>query len=87
MDMARCGLDCDACEYRESTHCPGCRALADGRPFWGECRVALCALGKGYGTCVECPVMPCDTLTAFSYDAEQGDNGQRIENLRRSCGL
>lgn len=81
--LARCGLDCDECSYREKEHCPGCQA-SQGRMFWGECRVAACSIGRRLDSCGDCSSMPCQMLRDFSYDAEQGDGGRRIRNLIRA---
>jgi len=79
--MGRCGIDCEACKYRTQTGCPGCPAT-EGKPFWGECKLAMCCLAKGHAHCGECAEFPCATLNEYAYDREQGDNGKRILNLR-----
>ena len=79
--MGRCGIDCEACEHRTRNGCPGCPA-ADGKLFWGDCRLANCCAGKGHDHCGQCGEFPCTTLNEFAYDREEGDNGQRILNLR-----
>lgn len=76
-----CGLECDTCEYREKCHCGGCIATG-GKPFHGKCDVANCAVSKGVRFCGECADFPCETLKRYSYDAEQGDNGARIEHCK-----
>ena len=79
---AYCGLDCEACKYLESRGCPGCPAT-QGKPFWGECEVAVCCLAKGYEHCGQCPEVPCATLNSFSYgEGEDYDNGERIRNCQ-----
>ncbi len=77
---ARCGIYCGDCDYREKMNCPGCNK-AEGKIFWGECKLAKCSISKGIVNCSECSDLPCAMLTEFSYDKEQGDNGKRIENL------
>ena len=79
---ARCGIECEQCDYREKFKCPGCRK-AEGKIFWGECELAKCSMAKGIDFCYECGEFPCDLLKAFAYNEEQGDNGKRIENLRK----
>ena len=76
-----CGLHCDGCEYVESCHCGGCIATG-GKPFHGHCDVAECAQKKNVRFCGECADFPCELLTSYSYDAEHGDNGERIQNCR-----
>jgi hypothetical protein len=78
--MARCGIDCEACEYRAKMNCLGCQA-AKGKLFWGECALAKCCMDKGHDHCGQCQDFPCDTLKEYSYDSEHGDNGERIRNL------
>ena len=77
---ARCGIYCGECEYREEMSCPGCIKAA-GKPFWGECIIAACCVGKGLDHCGLCADFPCEDLKSFAYDEEQGDDGQRIRNL------
>ncbi len=77
-----CGLSCESCEYREKMNCGGCIAT-EGKPFHGKCDVAECAKSKNRRFCGECADFPCDLLKKYSYDAEQGDNGARIENCKR----
>lgn len=77
-----CGLSCSECDYRESCHCGGCIAT-NGKPFHGECEVAHCAQEKKRRFCGECPEFPCELLNRYSFDPEQGDNGQRIERCRQ----
>ena len=82
-EMARCGLDCGSCDWRERCNCPGCQA-ACGHMFHGDCTVSLCSIGKGLAHCGECPDMPCEALTRFAFDPEHGDpQGSRIEVLRQ----
>ncbi len=76
-----CGLCCKSCEYKESANCEGCIATK-GNPFHGHCKVAECAIGKGRRFCGECAEFPCELLTSFSYDKENGDDGARIESCK-----
>ena len=77
---ARCGIYCGDCEYRVEMHCPGCVG-ADGSPFWGQCSVAACNVGRGLRHCGECDEFPCELLNSFAHDKQRGDDGQRIRNL------
>ncbi len=77
-----CGIECSKCDYREQCGCKGCKA-SDGNMFYGECKVAKCAIGKQRRFCGECAEFPCELLKSMSYDKEQGDNGARIENCSR----
>lgn len=77
-----CGLLCSVCEY--NANCKGCMNLK-GNQFWGVCPVATCCIGKKVVHCGECEEVPCDLLTTFSCDEENGDNphGKRIEQCKR----
>lgn len=76
-----CGAYCGACEWKERTGCPGCLA-SEGNMFWGQCRVAACAIAKGLSHCGHCPDLPCDLLSGYFSDPEHGDHGERLANLR-----
>lgn len=80
----RCGLRCEGCEFVKSHGCGGCIAT-DGHPFHGECPVAVCCQSRGLVHCGQCPEIPCELLSSYSCDAEQGDNppGARIERCRK----
>jgi hypothetical protein len=79
--LAYCGLKCSECEYKEKLNCPGCQKCK-GKPFWGSCKVATCCIDKIIQNCGECNEIPCALLKSFSFDKEQGDNGERIKNLQ-----
>ncbi len=81
MVESRCGLLCGECAYREQMGCPDCVHM--DKPFWGEsCPVKDCCEGKGLAHCGVCGEFPCALLEQFAYDAEQGDDGRRIEQCR-----
>jgi hypothetical protein len=63
-------------------HCPGCPA-ANAKMFWGECRVSKCCGNKGHEHCGKCTNFACAALNEFAYDPVQGDNGARLENLKK----
>lgn len=88
MIETRCGLSCESCEYKVSHSCGGCIAT-DGKPFHGECPVAICCQGKDLLHCGECAEIPCDLLTGYSNDPEHGDNpaGARIEQCKKWAEL
>ncbi len=62
--MARCGDDCEICKHRESDGCPGCSAT-QGKPFWGECKLAMCCISKGYEHCGQCQNRPCEIMKGY----------------------
>ena len=78
---AYCGTYCGVCTFKEAVHCPGCQACA-GRPFWGECSMALCCIDKGLEHCGHCGELPCETLEAAFHNGEHGDDGARLRNLK-----
>lgn len=78
--IGMCGAYCGACDWKEKMGCAGCQTAA-GKPFWGECAVARCAIGKGLEHCGLCAGVPCDTLRGFFGDPEHGDRGERLANL------
>jgi hypothetical protein len=80
--IARCGTYCDECSYREKTNCPTCHATA-GQMFWGKCRLAQCSIDRDLDNCSQCTDFPCALLHEFAFDEKQGDNGKRIENLKK----
>ncbi len=81
-NLSYCGIDCDACSYRESVNCETCRAYK-GDIWHGTCTVAKCVLGRGLEDCGQCDDFPCKMLIDFSYDETHGDGGERIRNLCR----
>ena len=86
MIESRCGILCNECEYREPMKCNGCVAMP--KPFWGDCcPVKDCCESKKQNHCGECKEFPCSLLKQFAYDEKQGDNGKRIEQCRKWCGI
>jgi hypothetical protein len=79
--IGMCGAYCGVCEWKTKTNCPGCLA-SGGKMFWGECQVAMCAIGKGIQHCGFCPEVPCATLQGYFDDPEHGDSGERLTNLQ-----
>ncbi|MDR0936756.1 MAG: DUF3795 domain-containing protein [Oscillospiraceae bacterium] len=85
MKLSSCGIDCAACKFsvEQGQRCPGCYAVK-GKPFWstdGICDLYVCAADKGVHNCGKCGEFPCGMLQTWAYQ-EEGENGQRIENLR-----
>ena len=48
-----CGLNCGLCTMKIGGHCPGCGQ--GNRP----CKVARCAMERGFEYCFECSEYPC----------------------------
>lgn len=81
MIQSRCGLLCDEYAYRAQTGCKGCSQM--DKPFWADsCPVKSCCESKERRHCGECNEFVCSLLHSFAYDAEQGDDGRRLEQCR-----
>lgn len=79
-----CGLSCKDCESMKISKCGGC-ITADGKPFFeAYCEVAACAHSKNKKFCGECENFPCEILKNYSFDPEHGDNGARIECIKKA---
>lgn len=81
MIESRCGTCCSVCKWKESTGCTGCVSME--KAFWGDCLVKTCCESKSFNHCGECPDFPCETLHAYAYEEEHGDNGLRIEQCKK----
>lgn len=57
MSSSLCGIDCTNCPLKD--RCNGC-AATNGRPFGGDCVIALCCKSKGHTHCEKCIDMPCE---------------------------
>lgn len=75
--QSRCGILCDECRF---TDCPGCINIPD--PFWGHCTLKGCCEDKHLSHCGTCKECPCDTLNAFAYEENEGDDGRRIRQCQ-----
>jgi len=78
--MAYCGTYCETCEWKDKTNCKGCK-LQRSNMFWGNCKVASCAISKAINHCGECNDLPCSLLKDAFNNPEHGDNGERLANL------
>lgn len=59
-----CGSICDNCKFFKGVKepkCLGCLSCA-GKPFWGKCNVAECAINKKIEHCGLCADFPCELL-------------------------
>lgn len=56
MSHSICGVDCGKCTQKGI--CQGCVA-SNGRPFHGDCVIALCCQNKGHEHCDKCSDIPC----------------------------
>lgn len=80
--QAYCGTYCETCDWKDKVDCKGCKAYG-GEIFWGSCQVADCAISKSLDHCGQCEDMPCDKLREAFDNPEHGDNGERLENLKK----
>lgn len=84
MTESRCGLLCSNCKHRGKVKCQGCISIDS--PFWGKvCAVKVCCEEKKLNHCGECNDFPCGMLNQFSFDKEEGDDGERILQCRKWC--
>ncbi len=81
-EKSMCGLYCSTCEFVEKCGCKGC-VESQGKPFHGECPIAICCMDKSLEHCGTCEEFPCKQLNAYSYDETHGDNAKRIEESRK----
>ncbi|MCL2488828.1 MAG: DUF3795 domain-containing protein [Oscillospiraceae bacterium] len=81
MNISNCGIDCDGCRFKSERNCPGCHAL-EGKPFWGNCALYLCAAEKKLPHCGKCPEFPCEKLMDAHKAENPEGNGIEIENLK-----
>ncbi len=83
MIESRCGILCSEmnCKEKFGSDCKGC-ANEENAP-WGDCSIKICCEGKDLEHCGLCKSFPCERLIAFSYHAEHGDDGERIEQCKK----
>lgn len=92
MNIAVCGLDCDACAELGKDCQGGCRSH-QGKVFWApfsgyeRCPICACAAEKGHAHCGECAALPCEVFTSLrepglSDEVFNASLRQREENLR-----
>ena len=71
--LAPCGTYCGFCPYyikKRTPHCSGCGAHK-GHPFWGKCKLYICAKDHKVEHCGLCSEFPCE-LFVNQYDPEHG---------------
>jgi len=83
MELAPCGLDCDACE-RKPDQCDGCRADSDH--LWrADCAIRTCCrFDRKLGNCSQCADFPCRKILDFEADkwAHHTAAVQRLRAMR-----
>ncbi len=82
MYQSRCGKDCTRCEMKIEDLCAGCFELEEGN-WAGDCEIKICCEGKELEHCGNCPTFPCDMLRNTAFDPDEGDDGERLVNLKR----
>jgi hypothetical protein len=67
MELAPCGLDCDACPQKPKD-CDGCHADSDH--LWhADCKIRVCCkFERKLDNCSLCQAFPCQTISAFGSD-------------------
>ena len=67
MELAPCGLDCDACPQRPA-NCDGCHA--EGDHLWhADCTIRVCCkFDKRLSNCSACGDFPCQAVLDFEAD-------------------
>jgi hypothetical protein len=66
----------------ETVRCDGCHAVGGVQVgHCSECKVRLCAVGKGYKTCAECADFGCEKLAWFFTNVP--GTKERLEALRK----
>lgn len=80
MDLAPCGLDCDACDSR-GDDCGGCNG--ETNELWSaDCQIRACAkTEKGLSNCSECGEFACARLLEFEAD-EWDHHTAAVKRLR-----
>ncbi|TXT58159.1 MAG: hypothetical protein BAJALOKI2v1_430026 [Promethearchaeota archaeon] len=66
---APCGIICDPCPFyleEKEIKCEGC-LKNKGDIFWGECKIAKCAIEKEMEHCGLCVEFPCERIIS-QYD-------------------
>ncbi len=81
MLLSRCGIDCEKCINRRECDCPGCTELEEGN-WAGNCEIKKCCEQKFLPHCGKCPAFPCDMLRNTAFDPEEGDDGERLIDLK-----
>lgn len=84
MNISSCGIDCDACKFKNENNCESCRIVAPkGQCVWsGRCELFDCATEKKLPHCGKCDNFPCQKLIDAHKNENPNGNGIEIENLR-----
>jgi len=89
--ISKCGVICAQDCRAFGSECEGCNEL-EGRVSWAEfygkshCPIYQCVVDKGYDTCADCGLAPCqiwyDTRNPDASDDEfAADLASRLRNL------
>ncbi len=86
MNLAPCGLDCDACNLKPEK-CDGCHA--DGDHMWhAGCGIRVCCkFEKKFSNCSQCPEFPCNRISDFGCDKWEHHRAavRRLHEMRGGC--
>ncbi len=84
MPETYCGKTCEACTYKKSLDCPGCKA-GPGKLWSCECGLAKCCKEKGHETCDACCYNDtCATLRAREVIPQNRLKQQTVEADRKA---
>ena len=82
MELAPCGLDCNACGLKGG-NCDRCHADSDH--LWSpDCEIRMCCKFKmNHSNCSECDSFPCQLILDFENDEHihHTDAVQKLRNL------
>jgi hypothetical protein len=88
MNLAPCGLDCDACSLSPE-QCDGCHAQSDH--LWSpDCAIRVCCISeRGLSSCSLCDGFPCAHIEAFDADqwAHHSAAVQRLREMRAARAI
>lgn len=89
MNIAVCGLNCDACEHLGQS-CNGCHVAA-GKVFWAQytgqpaCPVYACAAQRGLPHCGPCADIPCAIWATLREDhVSDEEHAQNLATRQRN---
>lgn len=83
MELAPCGIDCDACPQKPGL-CDGCHAESD-HLYCSDCKIRVCCkFDKRLSNCAECYCFPCKIVLDFEGDKYDHHTAavRRLRDLR-----
>ncbi len=85
MTKSICGLDCGQCELKDT--CGGCKAT-NGKPFGGDCMIAVCCREKEQESCSGCSDNDCGLKKQLieEFNALGIEDMPKVTDLNALCG-